>query len=79
MKLLTAGLIVLKLIAISLLVGTYYGVVDAVITTCTADTQCTGIGANSKCCWYFRPTGTTTRICSANVAADKLQTNGLDD
>ena len=64
MKLLTAGLILLKIVAISLMVNTYYGAV----ISCTSDTTCTassgGVGADSKCCYYLRPTGSPTRICS---------------
>ena len=70
MKLLTAGLIILKMIAISLLVSTYYGT-DAAVVTCTTDAICAataGLGALSKCCYYLRPTGSSTRICSRNDA-----------
>ena len=68
MKLLTAGLIILKMIAISLLVSTYYGT-DAAVVTCTTDTDCTTTpGLLSKCCYYLRPTGSSTRICSRNDA-----------
>ena len=77
MKLLTAGLVLLKIIAISLLVSTYNGAVTTCSgvtdsATCEAAITANADGSKSKCCFYLRPTGAATSICSDANAGNTL-------